>query len=351
MNAKILIIEDNSDLLEATAEILDLAGYEILKAENGKTGLDLAKKITPDLIICDIMMPELDGYGVIRAIDNIPEIAAIPFIFVTAKSEKEDFRFAMDLGADDYLTKPYTGDDLLKIVGARLKRSKTLRSNAYDIKGLDAIINDKKTTEDIERLTKNRTTIKIKSKAFIFKEGETPNYLFFIVSGKIKTVKTNESGKEYITELKLPGDSFGYTTLLDEKLYRESAVAIEDSEVALIPKKDFYKLLYSNNDVSIKFIKFITNNLLESEERLIKLAYDSGRKKTAEALFFLYKKYLPQSNFGYINVQRENISAIAGISPENISRNLTDFKDEGIIEGGSGNFKILDLEKLKNVKN
>jgi DNA-binding response OmpR family regulator len=351
MNAKILIIEDNSDLLEATAEILVLAGYEILKAENGKTGLDLAKKITPDLIICDIMMPELDGYGVIRAIDNIPEIAAIPFIFVTAKSEKEDFRFAMDLGADDYLTKPYTGDDLLKIVGVRLKRSKTLRSNAYDIKGLDAIINDKKTTEDIERLTNNRTTIKIKSKAFIFKEGETPNYLFFIVSGKIKTVKTNESGKEYITELKLPGDSFGYTTLLDEKLYRESAVAIEDSEVALIPKKDFYKLLYSNNDVSIKFIKFITNNLLESEERLIKLAYDSGRKKTAEALFFLYKKYLPQSNFGYINVQRENISAIAGISPENISRNLTDFKDEGIIEGGSGNFKILDLEKLKNVKN
>ena len=75
------------------------------------------------------------------------------------------------------------------------------------------------------------------------------------------------------------------------------------------------------------------------------------RKKTAEALFFLYKKYLPQSKFGYINVQRENISAIAGISPENISRNLTDFKDEGIIEGGSGNFKILDLEKLKNVKN
>jgi CheY-like chemotaxis protein len=351
MSSTILIIEDNINLREDTAEILSLAGYNTLKAENGKIGLEMARKNKPDLIICDIMMPELDGYGVIRAIENIPEISATPFVFVTAKSEKEDFRFAMDLGADDYLTKPFTGDDLLKVVAARIKRSKLIKNNGDGIKGLDAIINEAKTAGEIKKLSNNRTILKIKNKEYIFKEGDSPNYLYFIVTGKIKIVKTNESGKDYITELKKDGDSFGYTTLLDEGSYRESAIAIEDSEIALIPKTDFYNLLYSNNDVSIKFIKFITNNLLEAEERLIKQAYDSGRKKTAEAILFLYKKYEPIGNDGFINIQRENISAIAGISPETISRNLTDFKEEGLIEGGSGNLKIINLKKLETIKN
>ena len=110
-------------------------------------------------------------------------------------------------------------------------------------------------------------------------------------------------------------------------------------------------MLYSNNEVSIKFIKFITNNLLEAEDRLIKLAYDSARKKVAEALLFLHRKSQPISENGFFTVHRENLSSIAGIAPESISRNLTDFKDEGLIESANGAIKIINIKKLEALKN
>jgi len=350
MNNTILIIEDNTNMRENTSEFLELAGYNVVAAENGKEGLDLARKNIPDLILCDIMMPELDGYGVRRALENIPELVGVPFVYLSAKSEKSDFRTGMDLGADDYLNKPFSGDDLLKVVAARIKKSQMIRNN-NDIEGLNGLMNEAKTLSDINNLSVNRTIKKLRNKDILFMEGDAPNYLYFVMSGKIKTFKTNEWGKEYITEISCGGDSFGYTTLLNEKNYKESAAAIEDSEIALIPKKDFYQLLYSNNEVSLKFIKFITNNLLEAEDRLIKLAYDSARKKVAEALLFLHKKSQPIADDGHFSVHRENLSSIAGIAPESISRNLTEFKSEGLIESGNGTIKILKLKKLEDLKN
>jgi CheY-like chemotaxis protein len=122
MNDTILIIEDNQDLSDTISKLLELAGYTVLKATNGNDGLELARQQKPDLILCDIIMPDLDGYGVLRAIENIPELSLVPFIFMTAKIKKSDFREGMDLGADDYLSKPFSGDNLLKIVSARLKK-------------------------------------------------------------------------------------------------------------------------------------------------------------------------------------------------------------------------------------
>ena len=107
MQTTLLIIEDNEDIRESTAEILELAGYTVLKAENGKKGVELAQAHLPDLILCDIMMPELDGYGVLYLLNKNPETATIPFIFLTAKTERVDMRKGMEMGADDYLTKPF----------------------------------------------------------------------------------------------------------------------------------------------------------------------------------------------------------------------------------------------------
>ncbi len=140
--------------------------------------------------------------------------------------------------------------------------------------------------------------------------------------------------------------------MLDESKYKESAVAIENSEIALVPQEDFFQLLYSNNEVSLKFIKFITNDLVQAEEKLIKLAYDSARKRVAEALIFIFKKYqIEENGESTFPAHRENISAIAGISPESVSRNLTDFKEEGLIETNNGIIKILNLKKLTELKN
>lgn len=118
----ILVIDDNTDIRENTAEILTLAGYQTFTAENGKRGVEVAAREKPDLIVCDIMMPELDGYGVLHLLKNRPETEQIPFIFLTAKTERGDFRKGMEMGADDYITKPFDDIELLKAIEIRLKR-------------------------------------------------------------------------------------------------------------------------------------------------------------------------------------------------------------------------------------
>src|SRR3954468_16685244 len=113
---KILLIEDNDDIRENTAEILELANYKVFTAENGKAGIEQAMKTKPDLIVCDIMMPVLDGYGVLFALHKNLEFQNIPFIFLTAKTERSDFRKGMEAGADDYITKPFDATELLTAI-------------------------------------------------------------------------------------------------------------------------------------------------------------------------------------------------------------------------------------------
>jgi CheY-like chemotaxis protein len=123
----ILLIEDNPMMRENTAEILELANYSVLIAQNGKEGVQIAAQSRPDLIICDIMMPELDGYGVLHLLGKDEKTAHIPFIFLTARAEKQDYRKGMVMGADDYLTKPYDDIELLNAVETRLNKNDSIR--------------------------------------------------------------------------------------------------------------------------------------------------------------------------------------------------------------------------------
>ncbi len=123
---KILIIEDDKIVMASARDLLEAEGYEVFTAENGRRGIELARQIIPDLIICDVMMPEIDGHGVLMALREFPETNAVPFIFLTAKADKSDIRQGMKLGADDYLTKPYTRMDLLDAISSRLAKQNAL---------------------------------------------------------------------------------------------------------------------------------------------------------------------------------------------------------------------------------
>ncbi|HEY9741221.1 MAG TPA: EAL domain-containing protein [Coleofasciculaceae cyanobacterium] len=131
MMKKILVIEDEEFVRENIVELLDAEGFEVIGAEDGRMGLNLAKAMVPDLILCDVMMPELDGYGVLTALRQDSILAAVPFIFLTAKAAKADLRQGMELGADDYLTKPFTRAELLGAIISRLKKQAAVQERYH----------------------------------------------------------------------------------------------------------------------------------------------------------------------------------------------------------------------------
>jgi DNA-binding NarL/FixJ family response regulator len=120
---KILVIEDEPEMRRNITALLRYHDFEPIAAENGRLGIEAARRARPDLILCDVMMPELDGHAVLQALQADTGLARIPFIFLTAKGEKEDLRSGMNLGADDYLTKPIANAELVRAIEARLRRS------------------------------------------------------------------------------------------------------------------------------------------------------------------------------------------------------------------------------------
>ncbi len=350
---KILLIEDNKDMRENTAEILQLANFQTITAKNGKEGVELAQKEKPDLIICDIMMPILDGYGVLHMLSKNEETAGIPFIFLTAKAERTDFRKGMEMGADDYVTKPFDDIELLNAIESRLKKSEILKKEfTKNLEGINAFISDAGGLDDLKKLTLDDEIRSYKKKEIIYQDGHYPRGLYFISKGKVKTYKKNEDGKEFITELYNEGDFFGYMALLEETKYNDSAMALEDAEICLIPKTDFFKLVYKNAEVSRKFLKLIADNLKEKEEKLIRLAYNSVRKRVAEALTTLYNKYKKEAEKNFtISISREDLANIAGTATETTIRTLSDFKEEGLIDMKGSAITVTNYAKLVGMRN
>lgn len=148
MSEKIVVIEDNQDVRNNLSEILQSADYQIFPAENGASGLELIKREQPDLILCDIMMPEMDGYDVLRRVRNNQAVAATPFVFLTAKTAREDLSKGMELGADDYIMKPFTISELLNRVKTRLtKRKEVLKRSEEKLEELASKIGTPITNE------------------------------------------------------------------------------------------------------------------------------------------------------------------------------------------------------------
>ena len=349
----ILVIEDNFDIRNNTAEILELSNYKVIMAENGKMGVEKAIAFQPDLIICDIMMPVLDGYGVLHAIHKNEAIKNTPFIFLTAKTERNDFRKGMELGADDFISKPFDGTELLKAVDSRLKKLDLLKQAfTPGLEGLQYLVQASLGKDVLLSLTEGRNINTIKKKQTVFSEGNHPNRLYYIMKGKVKTYKANENGKELITELFSAGDFIGHIALLEGTVYKDTAEALEETELAIIPKEDFEELVNNNKEVAQKFIRLLARNVSEKEKQLLGLAYNSLRKKVAEALMFMKKKYHPTASEDFIiDISRENLATIAGTATESLIRTLSDFRTEKLIDIKNGCISILDEKRLTNLLN
>ncbi|MEJ7766888.1 MAG: response regulator [Chitinophagaceae bacterium] len=347
----ILIIDDHPEIRENIAEILQLAGYFTITAENGKKGVDIAVKQKPSLIICDIMMPELDGYGVLHLLKKNPETEYIPFIFLTAKIERTDFRKGMEMGADDFITKPFDDIELLNAIETRLKKYEILQQKyTPDENGAGDLMKDLCGSGIFHLDFSKHESEKIARKQLLYSQNKRPKFVYYLKKGKVKVFKMNDEGKEYITYLATDGDFIGYMALLENCQYDDSAEVLEESEVIMISKEEFSNAVFNDLNIATKFIRLITKNAKEQEERLLNLAYSSLRKRIAKALVNIqFKLNVLKNSDKTIDISRDDLAHYVGTATESLIRTLSDFKLEKLIEIKEGKIKIINPEKLNSL--
>ena len=343
----ILLIEDHQIIRENTAQLLELAGYAVLTAENGELGVKLALTTRPDLVICDIMMPVLDGYGVLQIFNQNPLLTGVPFIFLTAKTELAERRRGMALGADDYLSKPFEKADLLSAVSGRLHRFQQLQPD-YETtpNGLNHFLDNAQKTGTLASLSLDRKAHVIRKKQAIYLEGDEATRLYFVQSGRVKTVKTTDGGKELVVGLHGPGEFFGYLPLLQHAPHGDSAIAIDESELLYIPKDDFTELLLRNPAVGQQFVCLLAGQVSGQAENLLALAYNSMRRRVADTLLQLHEQAGGQPDTA-ISLTRDDMAALVGTAPESLSRTLNEFKQDGLIALNQHTIQVLEPEKLR----
>lgn len=345
----ILLIEDDTALRENTAELLELSGYRVHTAANGKIGIEQAQGKKPDIIICDIMMPEVDGYQVLERLTKDSNTSQIPFVFLSAKTEHKEVRKGMDLGADDYLTKPFEEEELLSAVESRLAKAHILSSQTSSTPHTqDAQVeNGVRNLNELKNFFDDNGTISNYSKGeIIYEEGGRSNYIFLILKGIVKSHKMDESGKELITKLYKADDFLGFTSFIENMPYQESATAMEAVELAGIPKNELKDVLGTSKNVSLELMNLLTDNLVEAKDQLLQMAYSSVRKKTAQTIL-QFASILNKNSEESIKISRYDLASVAGIATESLIRTLSGFKKDGLIDIEGRNIRILDLEGLR----
>jgi CheY-like chemotaxis protein/CRP-like cAMP-binding protein len=337
----ILVIEDNTEVRENICEILELSGYSVASAVNGKDGIEKAIKEKPDLILCDVMMPRLDGYGVLKILRANKLTNHIPFIFLTARVNKEDFRKGMGLGADDYITKPFDDTDLLEAIEIRLTRQEE-NETTYSDPG-KAWYQESVVNEWIENYIKSATAQQINTKDVLYTEGSGSNHMYYVSNGLLKEVFTSDDGKSLITGLYGQHDFVGMSEVIQNQHRQTMVSAIAPTTIYAINKETILHLLSSNRILSKYFLILSHSQLAEAKINLINQAYSSVRKKVAEAIL-KFDRY--KIDGGGIQVSREDLSMLAGVAKETLIRTLTAFKSEKLITTKNKKIVVLDRKAL-----
>lgn len=348
---KVLLIEDDAVLRENTAELLELSEYDVTTAQNGKIGIEIAQNLLPDIIVCDIMMPELDGYGVLEFLSNHDHTKYIPFIFLSAKTERQDVRKGMDLGADDYITKPFSEDELISAIESRIAKALILKEERekyqQNIQVEDG--SEIRTLNDLKNFfDDNGTVFTYKKDDIIYEEGQNSNFIYLILKGVVKCHKLDEQGKELTTALHKEDDLFGYTSFTQNIPYQETATTIKEVEVVALSKNELNNVLNKNHKVTLELIQLLTDNLSTVKDQLLQMAYSSVYKKTATTILKFAEK-LNRKPDDPIKISRNDLASVAGIATETLIRTMSSFKKQGLIEIEGRNIKILDLQKLQQI--
>lgn len=346
MKKTILLIEDDEILSNNVAELLEVANYNVLIAHNGKRGVEVARNELPDLIISDIMMPELDGYGVYEILRRNKDTRTIPFIFLTVKSDPGDIRKGMNMGVDDYITKPFDEQDLLMAVRNRLAKRAMYPSG--NRKNLDhSLIHDLENLQEYFR--REGESVDIEKHEEVFQEDRIAAAVYFLESGMVKTFRLDEYGKELITGVHKGGNFLGFYGFKTSTRYPESAEALEKTEAFKVSSEDFIQKLLLSQDLTIEFAQLLSDDLSSLKTHLLEMAYGSVLKKTTNTIL-QFAEEIQGDPHAYIKISRSDLASVAGISTESFIRSLSCLKKEGLIDIVGRNIKILDLQKLHKIR-
>lgn len=348
---KILLIDDDESIRISIGATLQLYGYSTILAENGKEGIEKALREKPDIILCDITMPVLDGFGVLKILIRHPETFSIPFIFFTGHSDLADLRRAMALGADDYLIKPINQADLINSIETRFKKSKGLKRNIEPEKiDIKSLLQDSGDPFEYNLTSTKRDIHTYKRKHLLFSQDEKPFYVYLVLDGLLKEFWISHEGKEMITDLYRKGDFVGISPIIEDRKYLENVEVLEDARLMLIPKEDFVEILKKDQVTSNQFVVYLSNNLTAKKNKLVNTAYSSLRKKVAKGLLDLKEKLCCMGiEPCAISISRDDLANYIGVAPESMIRTLKEFKEEGLIEIINNAIFIRKETKLKNL--
>ena len=347
---RILLIEDDSVLRENTAELLELSNYQVSTAKNGEIGIEKALNSLPDIVVCDIMMPLKDGYDVLEALSENDKTKHIPFIFLSAKTERKDVRKGMNLGADDYITKPFEEEELISAIESRLAKAAILKDEREALNhGHENTDDELRNLNDLKNFfDDNGHSVSYNKDKVIYSEGQNSNFIYLLTKGVVKCHKLDEKGKELTTALHKADDLFGYTSFTQNVAYQETATAIQNVEMVGLSKTELKEVLNKNHKVTLELIQLLTNDLTGVKDQLLQMAYSSVHKKTAATILKFAKK-LNTKKGDSLKISRSDLASVAGIATETLIRTMSSFKKEGLIEMNGRNIKILDIERLQNI--
>ena len=229
----ILVVESGTKAREDLGDMLSLANYQVLTAGNGKEAIEIAQKCLPDLILSAIALPVVDGFGMLYMLRHNPKTEAVPVIFMASKANKNDFRNAMESGADDFIIVPCNNNELLRAVESRFRRIYVIRKNIVaelqQINGPDANVNCE--IADIPPM--NPDIHNYQKKNIFYQEIPAKHYLYFICNDRVTTYKAYEDGKQMIIGMYNNNVFLGYTALLMDATYKKLAAAMDEKSTSI----------------------------------------------------------------------------------------------------------------------
>jgi CRP-like cAMP-binding protein len=344
---KILLIANDPAIRAMTTDILALAHYQVLLAQDGKNGVELAEAEHPDVIITELAMSGLDGYGVMHLLQSYPWFYNTLFIVLCAACDKTELRRAMSMGADDVIIKPFDGTELLSCIEVRSKKREWLsKNNGHAVVPVSQPTQTEK--ELMMHLISDRNIDRYNRRQLIYKRGDRPTKLFYLINGKARSFNTHPDGKDLAIDLYGPGDFLGYADILKNHNYVESVETIDYVELAVIPRGDFEQLVFQNTVFARRFIDLVVTRSKMMEQRLLWMAYHTLRQKVAAALLHLMDKYGNGSQEPFeINLNRSIFASIAGTATESSIRTLGEFRSEKLIElETDGTIRVLNQKRL-----